>query len=137
MTITIDPEFKSLIAPLRPDELAQLEANIAEHGCRDSLVLWHGLLIDGHNRLDICERLGKPYKTVELALASREHVLLWIEENQWGRRNLTDDQRTVIAASVLKRRAKLQRAEQARKVGKQGGRGKKKTHEAASTSRAF
>ncbi len=32
-------------------------------------------------------------------------ALLWIEENQLGRRNLADDQRAIIAGRVAKRRA--------------------------------
>jgi len=41
MNITIDPEFKALIPPLAPEELAQLEANIIKGGCRDPLVVAH------------------------------------------------------------------------------------------------
>ncbi len=57
-----------------------------------------------------------------MALPSREHALLWIEENQLGRRNLTDGQRGDIAYSVLKRRAALAKIERAKKGGKAGGR---------------
>jgi N6-adenosine-specific RNA methylase IME4 len=127
MTIRIDSEFKALIAPLQPDERQQLEENLVAHGCRDPLVLWKDTLIDGHNRYEICQRRSIKYRTVEMALPSRDHVLLWIEENQLGRRNLGDDQRAAIARSVEKRRAALARLEQQRAAGKQGGRGKKKS----------
>jgi ParB family chromosome partitioning protein len=40
MNLIIDPEFKALIPPLAPEELAQLEANIIKDGCRDPLVVW-------------------------------------------------------------------------------------------------
>jgi ParB family chromosome partitioning protein len=40
MNIKIDPEFKALIPPLAPEELAQLQANILRDGCRDPLVVW-------------------------------------------------------------------------------------------------
>jgi hypothetical protein len=95
-TPVIDPEFQALISPLAAEEREQLEANLVAEGCRDPLVLWRGFLVDGHNRYEICTRRGIAYRTVEVALPSREHVLLWIEENQLGRRNLTDDQRSVI-----------------------------------------
>ena len=61
----IDPEFKALIPPLVPEELAQLEANILADGCRDPLVTWRGILIDGHNRFEICSRHGLEFQTVE------------------------------------------------------------------------
>jgi len=41
MKLTIDPEFKALIPPLAPEELAQLEANIIRDGCREPLVVAH------------------------------------------------------------------------------------------------
>src|SRR5260370_34726579 len=99
--IVIVPEFQTLIAPLQPEEREQLEANLAAYGCRDPLVVWRGLLLDGHNRHEICERRKIPYRTVEISLASREHARLLIEENQVGRRDLGDDQRAVIACGRI------------------------------------
>jgi N6-adenosine-specific RNA methylase IME4 len=88
MIPTIDPEFSALIPPLQADELAQLEANILQDGCRDPLTVWRGLLLDGHNRLMICQSHGLKFATVEVELASRDDALLWIIRNQFGRRNL-------------------------------------------------
>jgi hypothetical protein len=73
-------------------------------------------LLDGYNRLDICQRLKLPYETVEVVLASREHALLWIEENQLGRRNLSDDQRAAILDRVVERRSEIAKKERARKA---------------------
>jgi len=93
------------------------------------------ILIDGHNRLEICTRLNLPYEVVEVAFEDRDAAALWIEENQVGRRNLSDDQRSVIADSIRERRAAASRKRQAASVGKQGGRGHKKTHEDNVSSR--
>jgi len=94
MKIKIDQEFKSLIPPLSHDELGQLETNLMTDGCRDPLVIWdeESILLDGHNRLEICERRNIPYNTVRVSLLDREAAIAWIEENQLGRRNLTADQ---------------------------------------------
>jgi hypothetical protein len=121
MTVRIDPEFRALIAPLRDDEKEQLEANLKANGCRDPLVTWRGILIDGHSRYEICTRLKLAWRSVEMALASREHILLWIEENQLGRRNLTGDQRAMIADAILERRAKLAMSERGKKGRARGG----------------
>jgi len=88
MKLTIDPEFKALIPPLAPEELAQLEANILADGCRDPLVVWSGLLIDGHNRHAICSKHGLTFQTVEREFADRQAAELWMIGNQMGRRNL-------------------------------------------------
>jgi N6-adenosine-specific RNA methylase IME4 len=115
MEISIDREFRSLIPPLRPEERAGLEASLKAEGCRDALVVWRNgkdTLLDGHNRYEICERLKLPFKTKPLDFPSRDHALLWIEENQLGRRNLSDDQRAMVAQGAIERRSKLRMAEQ-------------------------
>jgi len=96
----IDPEFQSQIPPLSAEERDQLKANIAAEGCRDALVLWNGILLDGHNRLEICEEIGKPYKTISIKLADRDAALEWIIRNQFGRRNLTTFARAELALKL-------------------------------------
>lgn len=89
--ITIDEGFKSLIPPLAQEEKRQLEENIKANGCRDPLVVWNGFLVDGHNRYEICTRLGIDYKVVTLELADRAAAEDWMDANQLGRRNLSPD----------------------------------------------
>lgn len=90
MQIRIDNEFRALIPPLRADEYAQLEANILADGCRDALVVWDGVLIDGHNRFSICTEHGIEFDTVEMDFDSAAHARVWMRGNQTGRRNLPD-----------------------------------------------
>ena len=93
--IRIDREFQNLIPALSAEEREQLEANIVEHGgARDPLVLWgrdesSDILLDGHNRYEICERLGLPYEVERLEFSSRDDAADWIDRNQLGRRNLS------------------------------------------------
>jgi N6-adenosine-specific RNA methylase IME4 len=96
MQIQIDAEFKALIPPLAPDELAQLEANILRDGCRDPLVVWDDILIDGHNRFEICTQHGIQFQTVEMEFEDRDAAMDWMDTNQLGRRNLTNDQRSIL-----------------------------------------
>lgn len=88
--VTIDPEFHALIPPLTEAEREQLEANLVADGCRDPLVTWQGILLDGHNRHEICERNGIDYAACSIELPDRDAAKLWIIDNQFGRRNLTD-----------------------------------------------
>jgi hypothetical protein len=89
--LRIDPEFKNLIPPLSPSEKLQLEANLKEFGCIDPLVVWQGMdiILDGHNRYEICTRLQIPYKIVSVEIADREAAICWIANHQLGRRNIT------------------------------------------------
>ena len=95
--ITVDSEFKELIPPLSFEEFTQLAENIAKDGCRDPLVLWNGVLVDGHNRYDICNRLKLSFKTIENKFKDRSEVIEWIIRNQFGRRNLSSYIRTTLA----------------------------------------
>jgi ParB-like chromosome segregation protein Spo0J len=88
--IVIDPEFQALIPPLGAEEFQQLEENIRQGGCRDPLVTWGDTLIDGHNRYEICTRLGLKFKTVALEFADRDAVKVWMIDNQTGKRNISD-----------------------------------------------
>jgi hypothetical protein len=92
--ILVDPEIQNLIPPLKPDELAKLRESILEEGCRDPLVLWKdsGILLDGHNRYEICIGLDQPYQTVEKEFPDKNRAMLWVLRNQLGRRNLSDYQ---------------------------------------------
>lgn len=101
MDIQIDPEFRALIPPLTNDERKQLEANLKVDGCREPLVLWKGLLLDGHHRFDICTREKLVYRTVEVSCADRDDAKAWIIRQQFGRRNLQPFQRAELAL-VLK-----------------------------------
>ena len=53
-TLNTDNEFQQLIRPLTSEERKQLEANIVADGCRDPITVWNGIIIDGHNRYEIC-----------------------------------------------------------------------------------
>ena len=92
--IIIDAEFKALIPPLAAEERKQLEANLIAEGCRDALVVWSGkgILVDGHNRFEICQKNNIHFETNELILPDRNTVSRWIINNQFGRRNLSPDQ---------------------------------------------
>ena len=108
-SILIDLEFKNLIPALQSDERGQLEANIIDDGCRDPLTLWNGILIDGHNRYEICTKHSIDFETIEMDFDSREDVVEWIIRNQFGRRNLSNYDRTKLALRLeesIQKRAK-------------------------------
>ena len=88
-TITIDEEFLSLLPKLDEETYKSLESSIIRNGCMEALVVWNGILMDGHNRYEICTRHGIPFETVDIEFSSREEALIWIITMQVSRRNLT------------------------------------------------
>lgn len=107
--IEIDPEFRSLIPAISDDERKLLEANIIEHGgARDPLTAWlRGdddlVLLDGHNRYEICTRLRLPFSYCYVEFDSRDHAADWIDRNQLGRRNLSEEGRKLLIGRLYNR----------------------------------
>ena len=92
--LTIDPEFASKIPPLREEELKQLEENILADGVViNPLIIWDGVLVDGHNRYRILQKHPEiQFTTYEKQFPDRYAAISWICKNQLGRRNLTPQQ---------------------------------------------
>lgn len=108
MSIRIDPEFESLIPPLTADEFKQLEENCVAEGIRDPLVVWStgkpgddDILVDGHNRWRISAHHGGIlFTTKRIMFKDRDEVKKWIIQNQFGRRNLSAYDRSVLALKL-------------------------------------
>lgn len=92
--LTIDPEFEGKIPPLREEELKQLEENILADGVViNPLIIWDGVLVDGHNRYRILQKHPEiQFTTYEKEFPDRYAAIAWICKNQLGRRNLTPQQ---------------------------------------------
>ncbi len=100
LILEVDPEFRDLIPPPSPAELATLEASIIAAGRANVPIdTWRGVIVDGHNRYAICTAAGLPFETREVEFASRDEAKAWIFENQIGRRNLTPDQVVMLAVA--------------------------------------
>ncbi|MBV7482693.1 hypothetical protein [Bordetella sp. BOR01] len=98
MTIQINEELRTYIDPLSADEYAALERSLLAEGCRDALVLWNDVLVDGHNRYELCRNHGIEFKTIQnTRFTSFDDVRLWMIENHLGRRSVSDFQRGVLA----------------------------------------
>jgi N6-adenosine-specific RNA methylase IME4 len=109
--IQIKEEFKKLIPALTAEEFKQLEQNCLDEGIREKIITWNGFIIDGHNRYEIATRWGLEYETESKKFDNENDVREWMINNQFGRRNLSNYQRSVLALeleSVFKEKAKEQ-----------------------------
>jgi hypothetical protein len=88
--IQIKEEFRKLIPALTAEEFKQLEQNCLNEGIRDSIVLWNDFIIDGHNRYQIAMKHQLQFECIDMAFDSEDDVVVWMIDNQDGRRNLTD-----------------------------------------------
>jgi transcriptional regulator with XRE-family HTH domain len=114
MQIKINDVLRAYIEPLTEAEHAALERSLLAEGCRDALVLWDDILVDGHNRYAICQQHGIPFKVIQnTTFRSMEDVMLWMIDNHLGRRSVGDFQRGVLALrkkDILAQRAEAEAA---------------------------
>lgn len=97
------PELEKLIPALRADERSALEAAlVASHGPTDPIVVWirpddgAAILLDGHNRLVICEAHGLPYPVTTVDLPDLAAARAWMLDRALSKRNLSPDQQLML-----------------------------------------
>jgi len=88
-TPTILPDLAELLPPLSGEQLAALEKDILQNGCYAPIIVNEDLVVvDGHNRQQICTRHGLPYKMAVFAFDDLLEAKQWALDTQKGRRNL-------------------------------------------------
>lgn len=106
--LKINEEFKNLIPPLAPEERECLEKSLLMFGCRDKIIAWRGIVIDGHNRLELCTKNGIEFEVLPMdyEFENEEEVKQWIIKNQFARRNISSYQRSILALQLKESIAK-------------------------------
>lgn len=96
--LKINPEFERLIPPLSDDEVELLEKNIMSEGeIFTPIFTWNGYIIDGHHRFHILsEHPDIKYRVMEKEFPNKYAAISWICNNQLGRRNLTEKNKTYL-----------------------------------------
>lgn len=106
--LKINEEFKNLIPPLTEEEKTGLEKSILMFGCRDKIITWNNVVIDGHNRYEICTKHNIEFEVLKMDydFDTEEEVKQWIIKNQFARRNISNYQRSVLALQLKESIAK-------------------------------
>jgi hypothetical protein len=109
-----------------------LEESIRLSGQLDPIVVDNDVLLDGRNRLAICEDNGIEPRTVQWStLGIRKPQHEWIFAKNAARRNLTEDQRaavyTAYNAWIMMDDSRLRKEATQFKAGNEGGPGRGKT----------
>ena len=91
--LAINETLEHVMPPLQEMKLNLLTKSILSDGCREPLLVWNGMVVDGHNRYRICREHHIPFYIIEIDFANQGEAIAWIIKNQIGRRNLTPFQR--------------------------------------------
>lgn len=84
-----DPEFERMTRPLTAIEDQNLTDDIKAHTCLSPVIIWNGVIVDGHNRYRICHEYNIPFGVEEIEFKDKAEAKMWIYKNQIARRNLT------------------------------------------------
>jgi ParB-like chromosome segregation protein Spo0J len=100
--LQIREDFRDLCPPLTPFEREQLENSICARGCLNPIIVWRkkGIILDGHNRYEICHRRDIEFQVFEEQCASEDLARNFIIRNQLGRRNLAPDIAAILRGKL-------------------------------------
>ena len=96
----IDPELNEVLPDLSNEDCKALEESLLTEGFKGApIIIWQGkdIIIDGHNRYQICKKHNIPFEAKEIEFSNKDEVTLWMVKQQMGRRNLTPLQRIELA----------------------------------------
>ena len=88
--LEISETLEHVMPALQDLELELLTQSLLKEGCRDPLVVWNGVIVDGHNRYRICHENAIPFSLKEMEFESEAAAKIWIVRNQLARRNVPD-----------------------------------------------
>ena len=63
--LEVNETLATVMPPLQELELNLLTQSLIQEGCRDPLVVWNGMIVDGHNRYRICREHQIPFDYIE------------------------------------------------------------------------
>ena len=125
MDIVINSRIKNALPRPSAGALAELETSLLQ-GYNEALgpvVLWkyegENIVIDGHNRKELCEKHGIKFPTAFMKFESLDEAVLWVKVHQVGKRNLSEDQTTVEVSEIQELRSKIERTNRAKNAGSQ------------------
>lgn len=93
----IDPDLNEVLPKLSDADYKALEQSLLTDGFKGApIMVWGDVIVDGHNRYEICNKHNIPYEVKEIEFASKEDAIIWMVRQQLGRRSLTPLQRIQI-----------------------------------------
>lgn len=93
----IDPELNEILPKLSDADYKALEQSLLTDGFKGApIMVWGDIIVDGHNRYEICNKHNIPYEVKSIEFANKEEAIIWMVRQQLGRRSLTPLQRIQI-----------------------------------------
>ncbi|WP_028515172.1 hypothetical protein [Ruminococcus flavefaciens] len=73
-----DPEIMRLSIPISQEQSKRLESSIIENGCLEPIVVWNGIILDGHKRYKMCSDEGINFDIREKKFKNLYEAAIWV-----------------------------------------------------------
>ena len=101
MKLTINPEYEALVPNISDDEYNALYKSIDESGLWVPIIVNpEGVILDGHHRYKICNKLGIAIKHVERVFENKLLEKKFVIETNLKRRHLNDFQKSELGMQL-------------------------------------
>ncbi len=87
-----DPELIRLSIPFSQDEMKKLESDLIKNGCLEPIVIWHGIILDGHKRYKICVEENIDFEVNDMEFDDINEAAVWVcshRISQYNRKSTT------------------------------------------------
>lgn len=91
-----DREFKLLTSPLSDLNYMMLEEDIVNNGCKEPIIVWNGIIVDGNKRYEICFRWDIEFQIKEIKLQTRNDVIHYICREELRRKDIVEEKRKYL-----------------------------------------
>lgn len=96
LRLQINKDFTNLISPYTKREYLELEEQLLAEGCTEPIITWHGCIIDGLTRYEICLRHDIPFDVKEMRFSCKEAAYAFVCKKQLLRKDLTFETRKFL-----------------------------------------
>lgn len=98
--LRIDKEFKLLTTPMGQIDYLILEEDIVDNECKEPIVVWEGIIVDGNKRYEICLRWDVPFEIKEIKLKSRDDVIHYICKSELKKDDVSEERRKYLVGKL-------------------------------------
>ena len=77
-TLVTNRVFLSLSVPFEPERERELEKRLLQDGCREPIITWDGVIVDGYKRHHICAAEAIEFSVEEMDFPSEEEAISWV-----------------------------------------------------------
>lgn len=106
-----DEEFLLLKQPLSDRDYRDLKLSLLTEGCREHLLVWHGIIIDGNKRYEICMENNIHFRIRHSMFKNKAEAIVYICKEELQRADLVNEMHKYLIGRLyqaeLERKAQL------------------------------